>query len=1581
MPPKKDDNEPIRRGRPKGSKNKAKATPTTTTKPQTAAFGQYQQEKAQQSVDQQDVDNATEKTAGMNPQQLFEHRKSDLIAKRDERFEDHQAARTLTMALKEYNVCICNYKTDQAPMTELAGYLNLKSTKEIEGVILEHPVVGGCLRELRRLHQPDTNYGMLKSVKVKFEVSKLFKLLADGRTFTQAAIDGDDEPDGSVYPTEGTSLVRMYLFFMRQAKKAINALPAVFTGGFPECPEQEYFGCCAEDIHRFAALWYMHKKDTKAGRSANDDGGSKKPKLPVLPMFCHPDKVVINTAEQSARNQRALQAMLRTDLTDEEFIRGAQAGRAGFDPSVADEDDDRPFGDVYIRDDLPILEPEDKKQLMSNIASFVSVLYEDASKSNRLLAPDEVMVAAAQKHESSHANQLASIEDDTNQEAMSQAATTDFIKMQQYLNHRSARAPDWDECVRVLKLKIVDEPSKLSKLPFKVLFRGIELLPWQAAAATFIFKMMESIGTCIDADDVGLGKTISVLAAIVRWSEHIEDRRLEWRAQYDRKLAEARELWSSEHAGTLDEAKLLDMAKNIRGELGEEPVHRPVLVVFPLAGMTAWARDAARFTDAVQGNDITVKRFYGLRGAKARVNNAIPDAAALIAQCEQMDPSDPRTSRTLIMATYFSFHSRTLCDENGALLSDRSMGLRRKQKQAQPTEADGSDAEQAVTEGSSDDQDGDRPRDRTADSPADDGKVDWEETMDEATASREAEYTYEVTHEVQSTHLNIPTWLFGAVVYDEAHRIKNPASLQAKALGMLSCPSVMCTATPAVPTARDLYGLLSVAWSNVRGRIQHLQDAPTVQSFVENFERFEHDYHLDLFQIPPEARYIYLAALDPDVFRSHITTTAAKNPEITTAIMPLTIALICLRRTMGEEIQVHGGLKIQIGAQIPMFHIVHVELRQGPFGDAFYQTIHREVMAAQTSEAVSDDPQALLMKLKRRTLQRATHNRLLVQYQARAAGEEATSIKDLQKRGLDSFDLLFKHTKESLQMLPCTDRISMAFYICRPSAKSCFMVRELLEVVVRGGEKMIIWAHWPDTLMLCELICTILQINFLSIRSGKSLMKRAEAETAYNENVEMKVLICGSRSAAESLNLQFGGWRQLVMDLVPIPTLMQMVGRGFRFGQKHEQIIKVLVVDETYDQHIQAVNLTNYRGLVAATAHPNFDRDTASLVDRAFDQRQMEKSNNPEQYRAYLMSKARTAHLDALIRSLLGLRSDRHDWLETKDKSPRSKNMLPVERLFRLAGGGDVAQSMVKQIDDANAGIDVSAEPTSLTPFSSMMYLRPGVAKLVDNERIAREMLKAADELVEGNEGYRLHELDAASILEHCKAWADLTIHTDHALVLYRQRNEQPRDSGGEASNHGSQSSLSHRAKTDVRIEQAPKSTPPGNEAPTQQTPGAPVRPQTPPPVNGKRERGELTPTQQRGDDKRMRVSNERSSDDDQVSLPAEVRAAAKPAAKSSTSDNTSDGEDGEDHDNEQLYEHDDDPKAHKLAILRNFRATGNIKDFCDNEFRIRPKEMKRCDVEERVVEIWEAQEATRRGKIDWSKYQAVYKGNMPSSG
>ncbi|KAK0857136.1 hypothetical protein LTS02_010347 [Friedmanniomyces endolithicus] len=282
----------------------------------------------------------------------------------------------------------------------------------------------------------------------------------------------------------------------------------------------------------------------------------------------------------------------------------------------------------------------------------------------------------------------------------------------------------------------------------------------------------------------------------------------------------------------------------------------------------------------------------------------------------------------------------------------------------------------------------------------------------------------------------------------------------------------------------------------------------------------------------------------------------------------------------------------------------------------------------------------------------------------------------------------------------------------------------------------------------------------MSIQSSIKSAACLAAELQFNTNDEMKVLVCSSRVAAESLNLQHSGWNMIVIDLVLINTLIQMAGRLFRFGQKRPQTIKVLTVDESYNQYIQANNVVRYCAQIAANADLSTDPSIlAAACEAAAQHYAANKGVDVEAYTQYLLEKARDAQLDGLVRSSLSIRSDRAPWKDST-LNLAEKNILPMECLFQLSQGGELAQLMGAQSLDS---IEIEADRNVAEATHGLKTV--SVSSSTGGLLPRLQLLEVSDEI------YALYHLDVVDILKEVTSWGADCKYAEDALKLYLEMN------------------------------------------------------------------------------------------------------------------------------------------------------------------------------------------------------------------
>ena len=1377
-------------------------------------FTEYRQakKKAKASDSHAGLANVTKDTSGKTAQEKFNHHLPDLEKDRNQRLLDLKANGKFTATLPKYGVYIVDDDFHTEKMALVAGYLNCPSegtlwerfydnegAKSILEGLYNHEKVSGSRPPLIRnpsrttssphlynlpcgesfaprtnlplisdISQADQPYGMDLKSKPQFKRDQCYQSLAKD-FFGRDEVERADEPDPNPYGTK--DIKRMHLCWLRAAVKLIATVPTSFPGAEEGASKPYIDGLLeAEDFSRFIVLYRKFYCAKVQGPKGSENVKRKSQKLPALPVFCLPGAALRNTAEQTAQNQRDFARFRQQSL--DEMVRGfsftdfeEQKGQASALDSLGNLR-------VTLHPTIPHLEGNQQEALLSDLGGQTTFLFRDRDRSNQMFFPP---VQTAEEHSDAVDNHTKateakmSLRTAAERQAFKQA---EFLRLQQLLNSCSATPPTWEaiEQQKILPVDVVElgeQVDELTQQNFQMHWRGLQVFPWQPQAAAFMLQNIRGpLRAAINCDDVGLCKTSSTLMAVVEESIRIQADRDRWTAQYEALLRPQRPLGQdgaplpSNKARDMDIiARDPDLRRQVEA-LGQQPKHRPVLACVSLSALGTWIHDVGRFyQDAGRRRNIVLRHLFSHQDPElSPQQHASAGAAADMFRkvCQSLGEDDELTSRTIFLATHQGFQRRFLDPQRRG--EGEPSGADAGDQPAHSTGQSGEGRDQTAEE--------EQHREKTESAggaeEADEFDLDGDEGADGEQESSEEDFSDPTSAVADDTaSLRIPSDTFSIVVIDEAHHIKNPKSLQTRALYKLTeCRVILVTATPCINTIRDFGGFLRFMWKGVAERFEGKDiERPNQRSFVELRREFDQEHQGSLHSVPPERLQDFLSALDPENFRSLLGNRASPlDMELSEDVLPLLLRMTCLRRCKGDKMTI-AGREISLGAAIPYFEVTFVELRQNIVEASRYHQVHTECLGTEGAEG--DDADST--NPRHRRLQHATLHPALDSMSNRNVGKDAKEIRKLMNRGVDSFEVYYNWTTSTFDLNAPRTRKAMADYLVRSSVKLQALCDELVQVVVREDRKMLIFADWPLNLWVIELLLHVLQIAFRSIRAGVSPSDRLAAEHAYNYDPNLKVLLLSSRSGAESLNLQRGGWHTVVVDVVAINTLLQIIGRAFRVGQLHPQQIKVLTVDESHDQYLLHKYISNYIAQVAATAWlPVSDEALAAISEETM---QRHPGGGPEaaDYRQFLRQSLRQEYVAGLTQCIFGIRSKRtgEAWADLED--PKAKNMIPEERLFRLASGGDVAEEMLDQLKQrrnrADAGGEVaSASPKTkptyrLNPFASLPLSRPMFNEPSPDAELIDAMAEAAREMA-ASPALRIGGISAADCLRSVKTQA-----------------------------------------------------------------------------------------------------------------------------------------------------------------------------------------------------------------------------------
>lgn len=1133
---------------------------------------------------------------------------------------------------------------------------------------------------------------------------------------------------------QADSKTRMHLYVINAAFKMKSLVPESFPGACQQSASNSIKKCIeAEDVNRFIVLYERYYK-----RSIKPAIGSKTPKWVWghLPIFVYAEKQLNNTEKQAAQNAMAIRNLIEKLGTAEQNMRDFH-----FKNETERLDHLRAltsFRDINIKLDpnLPNITDEERTTVLKHLAEQVSYLYQDRDRRNMFFVPDAQAIKDACAAGSKEARVCAQLSSEDKAEFDNVA----FRKLQKTVNNCSAASPEWQLCVESLDLTVegtTDAGDQENTVPI-IKYRGLELLPWQPEAATFMLQMINGpLGGCINGYDTGLGKTVSTYVTIVQHASTVTAEIRKWDSEYAKILTRARSSLEEPDASDQEVIAATGLQEEI-DQLGSRPKHKPVIIFAPSSAITAWSSDAAKyFNDEDKNRNIRLRMFHG-RGTGKHSRTADMSSEQLKTCVNDLDGEDEATSRTCFLTTLATFRSRCLTTEEDKVSDGTEPGM----------PASGN---QEKSPG--------QPENETFDP----------EALENAPSPG---------LEKEAPVLNIPEDLFGLRVVDEGHLLRNASSQQAKAIQALKCKTIVCTATVFINSVRDFRGILLLLWSRIEHRFRNRTIVPNESSFIAMRDSFRDKYKRNLFAISKPDEYLWF--LEPGNFKKLLGSGAGPvDPLISESIVPLPLMLCCIRRIIGDDLTV-AGKRLQVGVDIPPFRSTVVELRPCAVQASLYNAAHEEATIKGPSDRTGpaldgDDDEDDLSKpltkwsVLRRRLQHAAFQPDLDQMHKRSIGANAAKFRKWIDEGRDAFSVFHTWTKSQYHHpIPAT-RIDMAWYIAGISCKIQALCAEILEVVIEEKEKLLIFAYWPLEIWIIELLLTVLQFNYASIRSGVSKNSRQDAEYEFNNDDNLQILVCSTSTAAESINLQQGGHRTVVVDMTSMMKYYQIIGRTFRIGQKSPPEVKLLLADGTFDQLLFQKYVSHLRSTIAATAELEPSNMELQEIENFLSASGMPERESKD-YRVFARQKLREAKVDGLARSMFGVRSSiTESWANIADLT--EKNLDPEQRLFRLAHGGEIAREVLyawrnhELTDHAPEGTGEELTSVRETPFAPGMLARVCPEKEYPDNFYVKAFVDAARDWYSDEVVFQHHGITVPKILEEVKRWVnDPSPHLDTAL-------------------------------------------------------------------------------------------------------------------------------------------------------------------------------------------------------------------------
>lgn len=1092
----------------------------------------------------------------------------------------------------------------------LAGYLHLEDTASLRAFIEEAKKLPEVMAwEKSRL----TGFGIDgKDKNSNWAIKTLLKFTEDAKFMDEDDFDGGLPLNLEKWPS--TRPTRGYASWLVTMKFLIGKFPENFEPLDPSCEEcrLQLAGIDKEAWHRayevLRNIWREKNVSRQNLKSKDDRIASKaQNKVAVKPRYLtEADYRNANTEEASklTAGNLALESFLLCNLNN----RNEEPLEPGVAPTAAEEEVmfntfEKSFksipsvlAEIDKKNYMPKLDKQAIKQVLAHLAKQARVLHPQQAQSK---STQKGPAAAKVANGVAEVLRRADVEGTFHPEGeLAEDQRKEFWDLQRRMNNTSSRPETYENCCVALGLDL-DEP-KVGKVTLK---------PWQVTAAWWVlFQWEHGLGNCLLADDVGLGKTIEMLAALTVGVELAKS-----------KLAEAGESAGGEDSngrGDSDggEDAAMEDAPSKKIHLGISGPYKPTLIICPASAFGVWKEEVRNFPG------VSLKLWAG-NAAKAEVRDrehtlktsvdALRDWAGGFKQ------DNPATALNVVLTTYQTFHMRTLEYIN----TPQKKG---KGKQ-----------------GEADDDDEDEP----------------------GMAGEEGELSDEQLRQLTSRAPDI----FGIVIADESHKLKTVRTATHQAV-RLARPSKMAlvTATPTINKPADLFGSLEIIYQNLPPHMQPDESGsgPSEAAYLEastelNGDKLTPVNLVDLRQ--------YTKFLEPRNFLSNINQEANLSAATASAILPVILATIQLRRVKGEIIYV-GGQEIVIGGDIPPYVATTIELEMPPFAYEQYAAIHTaEHMKAQpgvSQDQLGQVEGGMDMRLHR-TMTHATVHPGLDRLRQYSAAKVAT-WNEQEDYGFSTF-----HYATCLGQAPAyRDRVCAAVSIAQPSAKLQWLAGLVLDVCYLAGDNLIVFTSWPTTQWLVELFLFTLGVPTLSIRAAHSRAQRSQTQELFNApGTKGHVLVTNIRCSATSMNLQKNCWNMMFLDIPESANVAgQAIGRIYRISQKKVQRIYFVTTNHTYDQAIQARAANKMYGQIAGSAKFEFtDTRIARAAKRLFPDKMTDEAKSEWDDRDTLPKQLYEATVDAMkeeavvkmYTTMFGQRTRRDKWTS---RDPVAKDLLKTEQ-------------------------------------------------------------------------------------------------------------------------------------------------------------------------------------------------------------------------------------------------------------------------------------------------------------------------------
>ncbi|OBT52965.1 hypothetical protein VE04_08781 [Pseudogymnoascus sp. 24MN13] len=716
-------------------------------------------------------------------------------------------------------------------------------------------------------------------------------------------------------------------------------------------------------------------------------------------------------------------------------------------------------------------------------------------------------------------------------------------------------------------------------------------------------------------------------------------------------------------------ADLADEASGIAGsqKLSLCGPYKPTLILCPPAAFEVW-KDEIGSLPAMK-----LMLWAGSKTKAEVANRGITlgtSSAALEDHVNQFKSDDPRTALQIVLTTYQTFHSRTLDLRTQSARSRKGKG---------PQVPD----EEVETED-------------------EDEEVEEEEK--------------ELSEEQLSVLVSKTPGLFGVVIADESHKLKNARTRTHQAVAkVMPQQLVLITATPTINRTSDLYGTLSLMWNNLRPTIIDDQDIDLEEEEGEPIEQYEEASNevqesveskttpINLVPIIGRARF-----LNPWGFRKIVHAEGQLSTSTAAKVLPIILHTIQLRRIKGEKMTANGE-EVTIGGDIPPYEVITMELEMGHAEAKRYTGTLKALLSKGERPSTKRGLKGFGKKLDIRTHRHLCHvtvhpglDNLL-----KAKNVSAAKIGNWNERSDYGYATFHRLAALDPTTPAYRERVGATSSIVSPSVKLQALCSIVHDVCIAKDENLIVFMAWPITQWVVEMLLMMTGVNVLSIRAQHSRTSRSQTQALFNSPMTRStVLVTNLLVSATSMNLQKNCANMVFVEPPGSANIMsQAIGRIHRLGQEKKQNIYVLTTNYSYDQVQQARAAQKMYSQIAGSADIRIRREDMLARRATMDDTNPEDEEGPPLTEEALTQKATEELQQEMVVSMymraFGQRSARDQWGNMWD--PTAKDALESENQLDRTITGNLA---IEEIFEA-AVADIEESWTN-APADQEMEVNPG---------------------------------------------------------------------------------------------------------------------------------------------------------------------------------------------------------------------------------------------------------------------------------